>query len=485
MSGGEHTPETPGPVPPVPEQEEERNTGAAQRRASQIQPPVDQSSLRVPSWKTSQKHRYRLEGVPVAYDNIKIVGELADIHDDEGYVHLNIEVDFVIFQPKCGEKLVGVVNNVAPSHIGCLIHGCFNASIPKPFKMPIEAWQHVGVKIGDQMEFEVFRLDSDAVGVFCIRGKMDKKMETDTIERLNEATKEQIGEVSSDSERVAEGGANTEPNVIPEGTPKKKAKKRAFQETLLHNVPGNPEGSAETNTTLEEIPKKKSKKRKYQELNSQTDTAEVDAPMENISAEQSLFQLVNNISNKGRKKKKHHDSLPSVDIDNNNIKVEESSILSHDIETLVPSSEEQLRKSKKKKRKDNSDQGLTQSLQNGITEGPTFTESSLSEDLGAEAGTFLEKMKKKHKKKHKLSSVIEDSTLESTNGGTDFASQESPLDNLTIQQEAPKLKKHKRKHCDNVLAASDDGAYLAVDRSFLLADSQEFAEPKAKKKRKE
>lgn len=302
---------------------------------------------------------------------------------------------------------------------------------------------------------------------------------------LNEATKEQIGEVSSDSERVAEGGANTEPNVIPEGTPKKKAKKRAFQETLLHNVPGNPEGSAETNTTLEEIPKKKSKKRKYQELNSQTDTAEVDAPMENISAEQSLFQSVNNISNKGRKKKKHHDSLPSVDIDNNNIKVEESSILSHDIETLVPSSEEQLRKSKKKKRKDNSDQGLTQSLQNGITEGPTFTESSLSEDLGAEAGTFLEKMKKKHKKKHKLSSVIEVSTLESTNGGTDFASQESPLDNLTIQQETPKLKKHKRKHCDNVLAASDDGAYLAVDRSFLLADSQEFAEPKAKKKRKE
>lgn len=250
------------------------------------------------------KYSPRLEGVPVAYDNIKIVGELADIHDDEGYVHLNIEVDFVIFQPKCGEKLVGVVNNVAPSHIGCLIHGCFNASIPKPFKMPIEAWQHVGVKIGDQMEFEVFRLDSDAVGVFCIRGKMDKKMETDTIERLNEATKEQIGEVSSDSERVAEGGANTEPNVIPEGTPKKKAKKRAFQETLLHNVPGNPEGSAETNTTLEEIPKKKSKKRKYQELNSQTDTAEVDAPMENISAEQSLFQLVNNISNKGRKKKK-------------------------------------------------------------------------------------------------------------------------------------------------------------------------------------
>ncbi|XP_040217591.1 DNA-directed RNA polymerase I subunit RPA43 [Rana temporaria] len=386
----------------------------------------------------------RLEGVPVAYDNIKIVGELAEIHDDDGYIHLNIQVDFVIFQPQCGEKLVGVVNNVAPSHIGCVVHGCFNASIPKPFKMPIEAWQHVGVKVGDHVEFEVFRLDSDAVGVFCIRGKMDKTMETDILERFNEATKEQTGEVSSD-EGAAEGGANTEPNVIPEDTPKKKSKKRAFQETLLHNVPGTQEGSAESNTTLEEIPKKKSKKRKYQELNSQTHTAEVDAPMEHISAEKSLLLSVDSIFKNERKKKKRHDILPSVDI--NNIKVEECGLLGHDIETLVPSSEEQPRKSKKKQRIDNPDQGLTQDLKNGVMEGLTFTESRLSEDSRAEDVTIL---KKKHKKKHKLSSVIEDSTLESTNGGTDIASQESLLDDLTTQQETPKRKKHKRKHHDNV-----------------------------------
>lgn len=44
--------------------------------------------------------------MPVAYDNIKVVGELGDIYDDQGFVHLNIEADFVIFSPKKGKKLV-------------------------------------------------------------------------------------------------------------------------------------------------------------------------------------------------------------------------------------------------------------------------------------------------------------------------------------------------------------------------------------------
>ncbi|XP_005991342.1 DNA-directed RNA polymerase I subunit RPA43 [Latimeria chalumnae] len=121
------------------------------------------------------KYSESLKGVPVAYDNIRIVGELGDIFDDQGYIHVTIEADFVIFQPKKGKKLMGVVNKVAPSHIGCLVHGCFNASIPKPNQMPSGVWQGFGVKVGDELEFEVFHLDSDAAGVFCVRGKLDRK----------------------------------------------------------------------------------------------------------------------------------------------------------------------------------------------------------------------------------------------------------------------------------------------------------------------
>ncbi|NWQ78256.1 RPA43 polymerase, partial [Columbina picui] len=114
------------------------------------------------------------QGVPVAYDNIKVVGELGDIYDDQGFVHLNIEADFVIFSPKKGKRLVGVINKVAPSHIGCLIHGCFNASIPKPEQMSIIQWQELGLKIGDELKFRVLHLESDAAGVFFIRGELTK-----------------------------------------------------------------------------------------------------------------------------------------------------------------------------------------------------------------------------------------------------------------------------------------------------------------------
>ncbi|KAM7070376.1 DNA-directed RNA polymerase I subunit RPA43 [Acridotheres tristis] len=115
-----------------------------------------------------------LQGVPVAYDNIKVVGELGDIYDDQGFIHLNVEADFIIFSPKKGKKLVGVINKVAPSHIGCLIHGCFNASIPKPEQMSIVQWQELGFKIGDELKFQVLHLDFDNAGVFFIRGGLTK-----------------------------------------------------------------------------------------------------------------------------------------------------------------------------------------------------------------------------------------------------------------------------------------------------------------------
>ncbi|NXU90457.1 RPA43 polymerase, partial [Xiphorhynchus elegans] len=115
-----------------------------------------------------------LQGVPVAYDNIKVVGELGDIYDDQGFIHLDVEADFVIFSPKKGKKLVGIINKVAPSHIGCLIHGCFNASIPKPEQMSVVQWQDLGLKIGDELKFQVLHLDSDTAGVFFIRGGLTK-----------------------------------------------------------------------------------------------------------------------------------------------------------------------------------------------------------------------------------------------------------------------------------------------------------------------
>lgn len=68
----------------------------------------------------------------------------------------------------------GVINKIGLTHVGCLVHGCFNASILKPKEMTPEMWRDSGLTIGGSLEFEVVQLDADAAGVLLIRGKLDK-----------------------------------------------------------------------------------------------------------------------------------------------------------------------------------------------------------------------------------------------------------------------------------------------------------------------
>lgn len=68
----------------------------------------------------------------------------------------------------------GEVNKLGVSHAGCLVHGCFNASIPKPNLVSVETWRDAGPRIGAELEFEVTALDADTAGVLLIRGRLDR-----------------------------------------------------------------------------------------------------------------------------------------------------------------------------------------------------------------------------------------------------------------------------------------------------------------------
>ncbi|XP_078394984.1 DNA-directed RNA polymerase I subunit RPA43 isoform X1 [Cetorhinus maximus] len=144
--------------------------------------------------KTGETDSLGLQGVPIAYNKVRLIGELGDIYDDQGYIHLNIEADFVIFRPKTGQKLVGIVNKVAPSHLGCLVHGCFNASIPKPHQAN-GTWPGFAVTVGDSLKFKVLQLDADVAGVLCIRGRLSKSLQAtygvDSEEPLEKNSEEQ------------------------------------------------------------------------------------------------------------------------------------------------------------------------------------------------------------------------------------------------------------------------------------------------------
>ncbi|XP_063777820.1 DNA-directed RNA polymerase I subunit RPA43 [Pseudophryne corroboree] len=431
-----------------------------------------------------QRYSQGLEGVPVAYDNIKLIGELGDIYDDLGYIHINIQADFVVFQPKCGQKLVGVVNKVAPSHIGCLVHGCFNASVPKPMRMEVEAWQHIGVKIGDQIEFEVLRLDTDAVGVFCIRGRLDKKMEAEALERLNEMTEEQnANRPETPQENTEEEPAFETAEISKDG--KRKSKKRKYKDLSPENVSEVVESQGKASVSLEEIPKKKRKKQKHNEVAAENVYAEVDgghSAMEDTILESSC-QSVDESFKKAGKKKKYQDSLQNTD---HTSERSDRSMLGLDGESLVPLNQyNKTKESKKKKRSHLSDPDIN--FQNGITDSSVADNSTL-EEIGVESETFLETTQKKHKKKQRRSSTVPDPDLEPANDD-DAVNEQSLSESFVVQQETPKLKKHKKKRIDSTLLESDNSGYqvedCSKDNNMLAGDGQEFLEPKVKKKRKQ
>ncbi|XP_019364099.1 PREDICTED: DNA-directed RNA polymerase I subunit RPA43 [Gavialis gangeticus] len=225
-----------------------------------------------------------LGGVPLAYSHVKIVGALGDIHDDQGSIHLHIEADFVVFTPQKGTKLVGVINKIVPSHIGCLIHGCFNASIPKHDCVSAEQQQYLGLKIGDALEFEVSRLDSDTAGMFFIWGRLTKDSlqskcpETVTEDTNRNETKKKhrkngtvncegdsnLGEVVDDADAaVREYAEEQNPDVVNGLSHKKtKKKKKHKQENQEPVLPGS-----DTSDYQSDHKKEKRKKRKYCEEN--------------------------------------------------------------------------------------------------------------------------------------------------------------------------------------------------------------------------
>ncbi|XP_018523459.1 DNA-directed RNA polymerase I subunit RPA43 [Lates calcarifer] len=255
------------------------------------------------------KFSQSLKGVPLAYDNIRIVGQHGNIYDDSGYIHMDVEANFILFQPKKGQKLLGKVNKLGVSHVGCLVHGCFNASIPKPNLVSVETWRDAGPRIGAELEFEVTALDADAAGVLLIRGRLDRT-------RVQELMA--MGE-SSESSVPAEQIDGAEPNPetteeSPGDTPKKKKKKKKDkikeeerEDEVMPSCQQNSSTTPELNGTTDEAngneagEEKKKKKKKKKEKGVKEEQEEVElSPMEVHGSDSSGY-----VSDKPSKKRKH------------------------------------------------------------------------------------------------------------------------------------------------------------------------------------
>ncbi|XP_041868467.1 DNA-directed RNA polymerase I subunit RPA43 [Melanotaenia boesemani] len=260
------------------------------------------------------KFTQSLNGVPLAYDNIRIVGKHGDIYDDSGYIHMNVEANFIVFQPQKGQKLLGKVNKLGVSHVGCLVHGCFNASIPKPNLVSVETWRDAGPSIGAELEFEVTALDADAAGVLLIRGRLDRTRVQELLAMAESSESTVPAEQLEPSNTEPTSEATQEP---PDDTPKKKKKKKKAkikEEENEEEVNGIPPGQLDINAapdlnrTADETngaeagEKKKKKKKKDMQVKEEEEEVMV-SPMEIQGSDSSGY-----LSDKPSKKRKHEAS---------------------------------------------------------------------------------------------------------------------------------------------------------------------------------
>ncbi|CAO3623477.1 unnamed protein product [Cunninghamella blakesleeana] len=77
------------------------------------------------------KHIPQLDGIVLAHSDVELLTDKGKVLYDSPYCHFFIRVKFLIWRPKKGSKIVGRINLQSQDHIGLLIFGTFNASIPK------------------------------------------------------------------------------------------------------------------------------------------------------------------------------------------------------------------------------------------------------------------------------------------------------------------------------------------------------------------
>ncbi|KAL6590164.1 hypothetical protein U3516DRAFT_612971 [Neocallimastix sp. 'constans'] len=70
------------------------------------------------------------DGIVIGYSNIQFLQKNAEILFDSPYFSVKVGVIFNLFSPKKNLEIVGKVNKVSADHIGLLLYGVVNASIP-------------------------------------------------------------------------------------------------------------------------------------------------------------------------------------------------------------------------------------------------------------------------------------------------------------------------------------------------------------------
>ncbi|KAF9942384.1 hypothetical protein BGZ65_001424 [Modicella reniformis] len=75
----------------------------------------------------------QVDGVVLAHSDLELLQSSGRIMYDSPYCHFWISVKLLVWKPIKGSTLYGTINLQSPDHIGLLLYGTFNASIPSEF----------------------------------------------------------------------------------------------------------------------------------------------------------------------------------------------------------------------------------------------------------------------------------------------------------------------------------------------------------------
>ncbi|CCJ29645.1 unnamed protein product [Pneumocystis jirovecii] len=143
-----------------------------------------------------------IQGIMLAHRNCEFIDKTAKIYHESPFAFAWVQFEMLVWKTKTGDFLEGIVNLQSPSHIGLLVSGFFNASIPKSAIPKAWMYQEImsqeeveqnengywidqnkkAVKIGDKISFWTVKLETIG-GIVSIEGTLlSKNLQTNNIQ---------------------------------------------------------------------------------------------------------------------------------------------------------------------------------------------------------------------------------------------------------------------------------------------------------------
>lgn len=120
-------------------------------------------------------------GVPCAFDDVQVSSQGGFVGDSP-WLHFWVQARWLVFAPKVGHRLTGMVTSQTADHISLLLLGYFTVSIGAiqagaHHRWSGHSWMRIGdgvsVQNGSALEFEVIQVALDA-NVLMVHGSLDK-----------------------------------------------------------------------------------------------------------------------------------------------------------------------------------------------------------------------------------------------------------------------------------------------------------------------